>query len=529
MAGPIEKTMQVLGSTANPRSLEVLIAALDIDQTDIQQSAVNTLIKRKSSRGQLEIIRRVPRLHETVRESLESQIDRISGSLRQALLHGDAELRAHGLELLRATENFELIPALLEMLKDNRAEITDLAAETMRDLIDRLYEHSHSGKGSRRPGRYLRNVAQINHNVLSGFDRALSEYSELSHQRDVVEAVMILGEPDNFAVKKALVQSGGECRQMTSVVLMTGKHPGVMQLALDYMSKNYPPPKVFEVVTSRDDPEFIAHFLRWFPKRLTPQQQRNFQQVQSVAWIDADRPSFEGLSPALQPALVDFVSASGLASDVKLRVQEWVVHHGTREGRLAAANMLGMMDDAVVQEIVTNGLDSQDEEIQAWATGQLRSQEVPEALTLLVDRLDSPLPAVRDAAREELKGFDVATMLDMFENISPETCLRAGQLIRKIDPDCFDKLRQELESPIRSRRIRAARGAHLLGMQTELQSSLLLLLDDNDPLIRRTGISALTAVRTPELIQALVGLLEDENPRVREEASRALSSLQTAQ
>jgi len=109
MAGSIDKTMQVLGSTANPRSLDVLIAALDIEHTDIQQSAVDSLIKRRSSRGHLEVIRRLPRLHSTARESLESQVDRISDSLRQALLHGDAELRAHGLELVRATENFDVL------------------------------------------------------------------------------------------------------------------------------------------------------------------------------------------------------------------------------------------------------------------------------------------------------------------------------------------------------------------------------------------------------------------------------------
>ncbi len=529
MAGSIDKTMQVLGSTANPRSLDVLIAALDIEHTDIQQSAVDSLIKRRSSRGHLEVIRRLPRLHSTARESLESQVDRISDSLRQALLHGDAELRAHGLELVRATENFDQIPALLELLKDNRAEITDLAAETMRDLTDRLHEYSHNTKGSRQPGRYLRNAAQISHNVLTGFDRALSDYAELSHQRDVVEAVLILGEADNFAVKKALAQSGSECRRTAGDVLLTGKHPGVMQLVLDYMSKNYPPPKIFEAISGRDDPEFIAHLLQWYPKRLTPQQQRNFQQIESIAWIDEAAPSFETLSPALQPALVAFVCASGLPSEVKLRVQEWVVRHGTQEGRLAAANLLGTMDEAVVQEIVTSGLDSEDEEIQAWAIGQLRSQGVPEAIALLVDRLDSPLPAVREAARDELKGFDVATMLEMFENVSPEVCLRAGRLIRKIDPDCFDKLRQELESPIRSRKIRAARAAQLLGMQNEIQSSLLPFLDDKDPLIRRTGISALASVRSSETIQALAALLEDEHPRVREEAAHALSNLQTVQ
>ena len=44
MAGPIDKTMQVLGSTANPRSLDVLIAALNIDRVDVQQLAVDGIL-----------------------------------------------------------------------------------------------------------------------------------------------------------------------------------------------------------------------------------------------------------------------------------------------------------------------------------------------------------------------------------------------------------------------------------------------------------------------------------------------------
>jgi len=205
MAGPIDKTMQVLVSSANARSLDVLIAALDIERADIQQSALNMLIKRNGSRGHLEIIRRLPRLLHESRELVESQVARIASSLKQALLHGDAELRSHALELVRKTESLNQIPILLDMLKNDRAEISDLAAETMRDLVDRLYEHSRGGKGSRQPGRHLRNVSQTKHTVLTGFDRVLSHFDELSHQRDVIEAVLILGEADNFAVKKALV------------------------------------------------------------------------------------------------------------------------------------------------------------------------------------------------------------------------------------------------------------------------------------------------------------------------------------
>lgn len=525
MAGPIEKTMQVLASTANAQALDVLIAALDVTDEEIRQAAVAALIKRNSSRGQLEIIRRLPRLGDGVRDSLESQVGRMSSPLRQALLHGDEELRAHGLELVRATECFEQLPTLLEMLKDERGEVTHLAAEGLRELIDRLYEHCETGNASRRPDRYLRNAEQVKHNVLTGFDRALANFEELSHQQEVLEAVLILGKADNFAVKKVLTQGSPERRGLAGAVLTTSRHPGVMQLVLDYLSKNYPPPKIFEAVGQRDDPEFVAHLLRWFPKRLTPTQQKNLRQIESVAWVDAADRSLEMIPPSLQAPLVEFVTATGLPAETKLTVQEWVVRHGAPEGRLAASAVLGSMDDGAVQNIISSSLESENEDIQAWATSQLRSQGIPEALSMLINRLDSPLPAVRDAAREELKGFDVPAMLEMFEDLDPLVCLRAGKLIEKIDPDCHDKLRLELASPIRRKRIRAARAARMLGMHEKVFPSLKALLEDQDPLVRRTGIDALATIPSDESFQAIAELLEDDNARVREEAARALNAL----
>ena len=372
--------------------------------------------------------------------------------------------------------------------------------------------------------RYLRNVSQTKHNVLTGFDRALSHFDELSHTRDVVEAVLILGDADNFAVQKSLVKGNADCRRLTGEMLLQSKHHGVMQLVLEFMSKNYPPPKVFEVMTQRSDAEFVAHLLRWLPNRLTAQQQKNFQQIESVAWIDPDRLTLETIAPSLQPALVNFVTVSGLPFDVKMKVHEWVVRHGTPEGRLAASNVLDSMDQSMAQEIVTGGLESEDEDIQAWATHQLRSQNVPEAIGLLVERLDSPMPAVRAAARDELQGFDISIMLDHFEKISPAVCLRAAQLIRKIDLDCVDKLRKELDSPIRRRKIQAARASVALGMHAELVPALIALLADTNPVVRRTGINSLATIRTAETIEALSGMLKDENERVRDEAVRVLTA-----
>ena len=525
MAGPIDKTMQVLASTANAQALEVLVAALDVAHEHIQSTAVTALIKRNSSRGQLEVIRRLTRFSDKVRSSVESQVGRLSDALRQALLHGDSEMRTNGLELVRSAEDFSQLPVLLEMLKDGPIETTNLAADSLRDLVDRLYEHCQTGNASRSPTRYLRNAPQVKHKVLSNFDRALLHFAGLSHQREIVEAVLILGEADNFAIKRLLTQGGVECRQLTSSLLMTSKHPGVMELVLEYMSRNYPPPQIFEVIAQRDDPEFIAHLLHNFPKNLTAAHQKNYRQIESVAWLSGSTLLLEEIPPSLQEKVVQFVSATGLPANVKLSVQEWVVRHGPPEGRLAAADVFSAMGDDTVQSIISNSLNSDDEDIQAWATSQLRSQGISEALPLLIERLDSPLPTVRDAAREELQSFNVTSMIEMFEELDPAVCLNAGKLIAKIDPNCFDKLRLELASPIRRKRIRAARAAGMMGMQVEVLSSLVAMLEDSDPLVRRTGIETLSQVHNNESIHSISQLLEDVNPRVRDAAARALDDL----
>ena len=68
-----------------------------------------------------------------------------------------------------------------------------------------------------------------------------------------------------------------------------------------------------------------------------------------------------------------FISTTGLPNEQKSGVEEWLIRHGTQEGRLATASVLGSLDSGTVQDIVTSSLYSDNEEIQAWATGQLRS------------------------------------------------------------------------------------------------------------------------------------------------------------
>ena len=527
MADPVKKTFEVLASTDNLNAVEVLISALDSTDEIIRTAAASTLIQHRSTRGQVEVIRRLESLTPEALSHIESNASKIRTSLKQCLLHGDNELRRNGLEITRLTEDYSQMPALLEMLRDDRNELHDLTAEILRGLAHRLYEHCHpTGKGTEATGKYLRNAQRVRQDVLAGLDRACAEFDGLTHSQDVVESVLVLGDADHFAVKRVLSQAGPECRKLAGNLLDSSKHPGVMQLILDSMSKSYPHPKALEAIRKREDAEFICHLLRWFPKRLSQMQMKNFQRIESVAWLNPDGTGLEVVPPALQTSLVSFVSSTGLPAGHKVAVQEWLIRHGSPEGRLAATDVLATLDEANTQTIVFDSLSSEDADVQAWATGQLRSQGIPETFSLLIERLDSPMAAVRDAAREELASFDLERMMGLFEHLDPEICVRAGRLLEKINLDCIEQLSRELSNPIRRKRIQAARAARAMGLHDRVVPSILAMLEDDDPLVRRTGIAMLADIPSTECVEALQQLIEDDpNQRVQEAAVASLEQI----
>ena len=195
------------------------------------------------------------------------------------------------------------------------------------------------------------------------------------------------------------------------------------------------------------------------------------------------------------------------------------------QGRLAAGAVLETAEPSCVRGILFDSLDSEDEDVQAWATSQLRAQGVPEALRLLIERLDSPLTAVREAARDELQSFNLELLLNIFDHLDPAVSRRAGALVQKIDPDCHQKLVTELTQPVRRRRIRAALAARQLGLAHEVQGCLVMMLSDADTQVRRTAAEVLGDIPNAEVVAGLTVLLNDSSPRVREAAERSLEEI----
>jgi HEAT repeat protein len=231
---------------------------------------------------------------------------------------------------------------------------------------------------------------------------------------------------------------------------------------------------------------------------------------------------------ALHRMAVAFLMTTGLSQPQKMDVLEWMVKFGSPEGRLAATEVLKELDEANVQDVVRDGLDSKEPEVQAWATGQLRAWSIPNAMELLVERIDSPVPEVRQAARGELAGFDVRRLLEIFDQLDSRMRTIAGNLVQKIDPEALPKLKGEMLTAIRSKRIRAARAALTMNLHRDVADALLEMARDSDTMVRRTAAEVLGKVHSREALDMLRELTRDSSPRVRETAAAALDEVKAA-
>ena len=526
MSDALSKTFQVLASSTNPRAIEVLIRALDLEDENVRTHSLQAILKRNGLRGHVEVLRRLNTFAGPTRGLLRSVCTELGPAVRHCLAHGDSELRKNALDIVREGDGFDQIPTLIDLLKENDPDTCRLELQTFHALVDQLYgllygEAKEPVSSSRR-----KNAERAVEETLAHLQEACSNLAKFSDAQTVVESVLILGNVDDQAVKYVLWQSDPECRDLASHLLMTSYHPGAMQLLIDFLSLNYPHRSVFEAVAEREDLEFVLHLLRWFPEQLSRVQAANLNQVQSIRWLeDPYRLPLSLIPRSLQPSLIAFISATGMPLEERRSLQEWILQHGSAEGKEAVTGDLSDLDDATIHKAVVSGLEDEDPEVQAWATRHLRSQGIKDAVALLIERLDSPLPAVQEAAREELNNFDLDRFLMMFEQLPPEACARAGQLLQKIDPDVLLKLRRELASPIQWRRIRAAQAALATNLHTEVFSGLTALLRDNSPVVRRTVVDVLASVPTAASVQALQLLTNDSSPRVRESVARALQKI----
>ena len=534
MPNPLKKTFDFLSTTENSAAIDLLLYGLDIPQEAVRVECLNALLRRRSSRAMIDIVRRFDRFSPDMLAILERASHQLGAATRQALLNGDPPLRANALQLIRQTRDAQQIPTLLSLLESTEMRWKVESLRVLRDLINTLYAALHDAPDDLAAAGIetrsvvglpaFRDLPKLRLQTLEALEKSCEKF--VTHQcEEVVEWLIALGGHQDLATRRVFNNHHSTAASLIPKILETSLHPGVMQAIIGVAQENYPHQAAFRAISHRRDPEFAAHFLRHWPRRLTVFQQKNYRQIQSVAWLEPEAHVIDLLPPGLHPALIQFLLASGLPQSIRFNVLEWMVRYGSPEGRLAATSVLCDLEDNQIQDVILDGLVSEEPDVQAWATSQLRVREIPHCFELLIERLDSPHAEVQQAARQELGDFNVQRVLEMVPLLEPARRIAVGQLLLKIDPDAIQKLIQEMSHAVRRKRIQAARAALGMNLQADVIDGLDDMLHDTDALVRRTAAEVLGYVPSRRAIELLNSCQDDRSPRVREAVLRALDQL----
>ncbi|HZN33617.1 MAG TPA: HEAT repeat domain-containing protein [Pirellulaceae bacterium] len=522
MSCGLTTTFELLGEAENDAATGVLLAALDASQREIRDQALTALLKRHSGTAELNILGRWNDLSLRWKTQVAERVGWLSGAIRKAVLARDARLYECGCSAAVFTRDYDLIPVFVQAAVDRANPYAVRAAAATLELAELLSEEL----AAPRDYRIRRDPQLQRQHVLAGLERAAAQFDEHG-RRELLEAYVLLASRED-AVLKRILQSPTDRSFLPLVEVLTNtSRPGAQRLLLSYLDDPHAPLPAIHIIGRRSDVSFLRQLARKISAEPTPVIQANLKRIESLPWITGNLGVLDALSETEQPGAVHLAGSSSAPRHHALEAIAHVLRQGHVPGRRAAAKVLGEFRGPEASELALRSLTDSDPLVRAACAAQLRQRNVPGAINRLLQLLDSPHQAEREAAQAGLSEFRFERFAANFDNLSPEARRSAGPIVRRVDPQAIDQIRAELEAPTRGRRKRALEMSVALSAVLELQPLVAALLKDEDQYLRIEAIRALAPIDTPAVRQLLRDALLDPQPLVQQAAEAALAGAET--
>jgi hypothetical protein len=412
---------------------------------------------------------------------------------------------------------YDLVPALINATEDKTNVHADLAARTLVKLTELLYRELASPRDYRR----RRDPQLVRRHIVESLELSVGRFDQ-HKRREIVEALLMLARGDNSTVRKILQDPRSNGYLTVIETLSQSERPGVIRLLLSYLEDPQAPSAPLTVLARRSDLACLRRLLRKVGAEPSADVARNLKRLDKISWICHDRNVLLELTGEEQHAAMGLSMASGVKRLQIFEVVRLLIQEGRVEGRRAAAEALAEFSGSTANELAMMCLDDEDPQVQAAVISQLRQRGIPSAMTLLLERVESPYPEVRQAAQESLSEFNVERYLSSFDMLDDEARRNMGLLAKKVDPNGVSVLQEELTADSRTRRLRALKAAPWIRAVPDVVDEVIKLLRDSDHMVRATAAASLRHCHTPEARLALREALLDRSVAVQEAAEETL-------
>jgi len=514
----LDATFSVLRQVDGDAAARVLVRGFDSPRADIARGSLATMLRRRSTAGHREILRRWEGLSPEWREVVKQQHDRMDKVLREAVLSNDQAACRTACNAALWLEHYDLIPSLVHALQEPVAASADMLAETLLGLAERLYRDLSSG-AVREEGR--RDPQMTREQVVSSLEEGVQRFVR-HRRREVLEAFALLAKRDNVTLKQVLQDPHHSAFVALVDVLAKSERPGLIRLLLNMLDDPHAPSAGLSVLGNRTDMAFLRHLLKKVGRDPSVVVRQNLKRITSIAWLRNLDVYLAEFDDHAQQAALRLAITSGLPRPQCLSMIEYLLARGKPGGRRAAAESLGDFAGAEANAVALRAMEDSDPLVQAAVIGQLRRRGIPGVLARLVDLLDSPHVVVRQAVRRSLAEFSFKRFVGAFDMLDDEVRHSTGLLVRKVDPQALPLLQEEMRSKVRSRRLRGLAMARAMDAVTDIEPTVLDLLGDEDHLVRVEAATALSASSSELSADALREALRDRSEIVQGAARKSL-------
>jgi hypothetical protein len=527
MQGGLHKTERVLAESRNRAVLPMLAAALSSHDADIRAAAIRATMRRRDVDSHTQLLHHVDRFDETDLTVLENCFHAMqhhaAPALKAALAPGDGSLCHNACRLIEVCHVYAQFPTLVKALEHPRQLHAPQIASTIEFLATAL--HGELEKWAR-GDRNRTDPTFARHQLLATAAKSLTNAKNAPEQ-ELVDAFLMLAPNDHAALHQIMGAASHPCHATVATTLATSNAPVVMDRLVEFLRDTAAPSAILEIIAERTDSEFVTELFQSLKYPVPLRALQNMKQLKSVGWLESRREILLELDGRAQAIAVELAMASGISRNSQFELLKLLLQNGLAEGRRASCQALAQFSTPAATQLVLGALTDPDAAVQAAALRQLRSRHVPNALAILVARLNSPHLEIRDAARSSLAEFNFARYRAMFDLLDDDAVRTTGILVRQVDPTTRQKLVEELTAPSISARLRGIEMALAMEATLDVCEQLIELACHENVALRKEAVTALGEASGPQVIAALTIATRDTNRSVAEAANRSLARQST--
>jgi hypothetical protein len=559
----LQQLAQTLLSTDNQAADDLLLQALRLGSPSEQQTVLELLLRRKTSRGLAGVIGLYDRLPEALRDRVVEKIRDFHHAIAECGRSDQSSLRVGAMRLIAQGRQGKLAYVLTENLHNPEEMLSKAAIDALIALaqwVARETASLQSGTDDALSGGSIAETAPM------AVDPQADDPDRLRYQRLCAERPEI-----ESAVSRAInLHRGKHGQDLVRAALLLADWPGSKTLAIVQAAKHTQQSPIVRRLQLPPDADYVPAFLLAASHgHLRSHFSSAFSRIDQPVVLDALLHKTHWLKDnALQLCLHQvtrgmWLNLTDLARELERHdvsrsacVTEWLagsgLHDVEQDERMALIlERLNRLEESAARSTISGRvcllraamrrrrgacvnllrtfLADPDERVSRMAAREFIRRKPADYENTLLKLMTTAAPSIRQVIGRVIgqAGFD--NYWQRFDKLDRSTRKQAGRAMLKLLPDATARLHRRAIAGTPEQRVKALQIVQELGIAETMKETLVQLCTDPNARVRSKAVTALGAVPSAPSDTLIERLLHDTDSRVRANAVEVLEARGDAQ